>query len=52
MDMGSSGNLRELGSQRSTSALQDEFDMLQEENESLLVKVMPVNFHSWCVTRL
>ncbi|CAE5966167.1 unnamed protein product [Arabidopsis arenosa] len=39
MDMGSSGNLRELGSQRSTSALQDEVDMLQEENESLLEKL-------------
>ncbi|XP_023642423.1 coiled-coil domain-containing protein SCD2 isoform X2 [Capsella rubella] len=39
MDLGSSGNLRELGSQRSTSALQDEVDMLQEENESLLEKL-------------
>ncbi|CAH8306120.1 unnamed protein product [Eruca vesicaria subsp. sativa] len=39
MDLGSSGNLRELGSQRSTSALQDEVDMLQEENESLLDKL-------------
>ncbi|ESQ49574.1 hypothetical protein EUTSA_v10020103mg [Eutrema salsugineum] len=39
LDMGSSGNLRELGSQRSTSALQDEVDMLQEENESLLEKL-------------
>ncbi|CAN8260401.1 unnamed protein product [Cochlearia groenlandica] len=39
MDMGSSGNLRDLGSQRSTSALQDEVDMLQEENESLLEKL-------------
>ncbi|KAL1211672.1 Coiled-coil domain-containing protein SCD2 [Cardamine amara subsp. amara] len=39
IDMGSSGNLRELGSQRSTSALQDEVDMLQEENESLLEKL-------------
>lgn len=28
MDMGSSGNLRELGSQRSTSALQDEVLLL------------------------
>ncbi|KAH0927879.1 hypothetical protein HID58_020135 [Brassica napus] len=42
IDLGSSGNLRELGSQRSTSALQDEVDMLQEENESLLDKVMPL----------
>ncbi|CAF2103148.1 unnamed protein product [Brassica napus] len=39
IDLGSSGNLRELGSQRSTSALQDEVDMLQEENESLLDKL-------------
>ncbi|KAJ0237048.1 hypothetical protein HA466_0249730 [Hirschfeldia incana] len=39
MDLGSSSNLRELGSQRSTSALQDEVDMLQEENESLLDKL-------------
>ncbi|CAH2055069.1 unnamed protein product [Thlaspi arvense] len=39
MDLGSSGNLRELGSQRSASALQDEVDMLQEENESLLDKL-------------
>ncbi|CAB77988.1 hypothetical protein [Arabidopsis thaliana] len=42
MDLGSSGNLRELGSQRSTSALQDEVDMLQEENESLLEKKINV----------
>ncbi|KAF2545274.1 hypothetical protein F2Q70_00023992 [Brassica cretica] len=40
IDLGSSGNLRELGSQRSTSALQDEVDMLQEENESLLDKIL------------
>ncbi|KAF8107677.1 hypothetical protein N665_0118s0043 [Sinapis alba] len=39
IDLGSSGNLRELGGQRSTSALQDEVDMLQEENENLLDKL-------------
>ncbi|XP_058222566.1 coiled-coil domain-containing protein SCD2-like isoform X2 [Rhododendron vialii] len=38
LDMGSM-NLRESGTQRSTSALQDELDMLQEENESLLDKI-------------
>ncbi|KAH7846614.1 hypothetical protein Vadar_016066 [Vaccinium darrowii] len=38
IDMGSM-NLRESGTQRSTSALQDELDMLQEENESLLDKI-------------
>ncbi|XP_057498055.1 coiled-coil domain-containing protein SCD2-like [Actinidia eriantha] len=38
LDMGSM-NLRESGTQRSTSALQDELDMLQEENESLLEKL-------------
>ncbi|KAI8547813.1 hypothetical protein RHMOL_Rhmol07G0224900 [Rhododendron molle] len=38
LDMGSM-NLRESGTQRSTSALQDELDMLQEENESLLEKI-------------
>ncbi|KAL6989580.1 hypothetical protein U1Q18_015333 [Sarracenia purpurea var. burkii] len=32
-------NLRESGTQRSTSALQDELDMLQEENESLVEKL-------------
>ncbi|GMP60658.1 hypothetical protein CsSME_00023424 [Camellia sinensis var. sinensis] len=38
LDMGSM-NFRESGVQRSTSALQDELDMLQEENESLLDKL-------------
>ncbi|EXB67661.1 hypothetical protein L484_010229 [Morus notabilis] len=32
-------NLRETGNQRSSSVLQDELDMLQEENESLLEKL-------------
>ncbi|XP_062084588.1 coiled-coil domain-containing protein SCD2-like [Humulus lupulus] len=38
LDLGSM-NLRELSSQRSSSALQDELDMLQEENDSLLEKL-------------
>ncbi|KAL9356209.1 hypothetical protein Peur_049462 [Populus x canadensis] len=38
LDWGSM-NLRDSGIQHSTSALQDEVDMLQEENESLLDKV-------------
>lgn len=34
-----STNLRDTGNQRSSSVLQDELDMLQEENESLLEKL-------------
>ncbi|XP_022143147.1 coiled-coil domain-containing protein SCD2-like isoform X2 [Momordica charantia] len=38
LDMGSM-NFRETGNQPSSSALQDELDMVQEENESLLEKL-------------
>ncbi|XP_058076591.1 coiled-coil domain-containing protein SCD2-like isoform X2 [Magnolia sinica] len=37
-DMGNF-NIREAGKQRSTSALQDELDMVQEENESIVEKL-------------
>lgn len=39
MDLGSSGNLRELGSQRSTSALQDEVWLLQKLKD-IFMKLM------------
>ncbi|KAF5740570.1 hypothetical protein HS088_TW11G00644 [Tripterygium wilfordii] len=39
IDFGSMANSREAGNHHSTSALQDELDMIQEENENLLEKL-------------